>query len=80
MTQQHKLCKKCNEEWPADTAFFYAQPGAAYGLAHCCKACYVEHVRPPGTRRKNPEAEVPARITDALNQLMQNILQQGATA
>ncbi|BBL25384.1 hypothetical protein [Comamonas terrigena] len=76
----HKLCKKCNEEWPADTEFFYSQPGGYLNLAHCCKACYKEHVRRADSRRKEPVAAAAPRITDCLQGLLTGLLHQGARA
>lgn len=48
---QEKLCTKCDEWWPADLEFFYADRAGAGGLFYCCKACFVEHVRPRERRR-----------------------------
>ena len=37
-----KLCRKCDEFWPADTEFFFRQASCPDGLGTMCKACYVE--------------------------------------
>lgn len=37
-----KHCKRCEEWWPADTEFFFSDPGGQGGLFYCCKACYRE--------------------------------------
>ncbi len=41
---EEKLCTRCNEEWPADTAFFRSQPkpGQPSRLAPWCRACEAE--------------------------------------
>ncbi|WP_422099135.1 hypothetical protein [Variovorax sp.] len=46
-----KLCTRCDEWWPADLEFFYADPTSAGGLFYCCKACYIDRTRPPASRR-----------------------------
>jgi hypothetical protein len=40
--QQEKFCTRCDEWWPADKEFFYADLSDATGLFYCCKACYQE--------------------------------------
>lgn len=37
-----QTCTKCNESWPADTEFFFADKGKALGISHTCKACFEE--------------------------------------
>ena len=34
-----KTCSKCHEQWPADTEFFYREPGNRDGLRDECIAC-----------------------------------------
>lgn len=45
-----KMCTKCREWWPADLEFFYADPKGVGGLFLYCKACYMDHIRPPARR------------------------------
>ena len=42
-----KLCTRCNEYWPQDTAFWseWKSPIACDGLQHYCKACEAEVAR-----------------------------------
>lgn len=47
MNHQHsdfpeQTCTKCNESWPADTEFFFADKGKALGISNTCKACFEE--------------------------------------
>jgi hypothetical protein len=37
-----KLCRRCDEWWPADLEFFFSDPSGKAGLFYCCKACYRE--------------------------------------
>lgn len=37
-----KQCNSCTEFWPADTEFWFPQPGRATGLHYMCRACYAE--------------------------------------
>lgn len=37
-----QTCTKCNESWPADTEFFFADKGKALGISSTCKACFEE--------------------------------------
>lgn len=43
-----KLCTACDEWWPADGEFFYADPEGVAGLFYTCKACYQDRYK---TRR-----------------------------
>ena len=44
-------CPACGDYWPADTEFFFPQPGKTGGL-HCyCKACYREKTRAAQERK-----------------------------
>jgi len=45
-----KLCKKCDEYWPADSEFFYRQAAKPDGLSDICKACYAEL---PSVQKRN---------------------------
>lgn len=38
-----KRCSKCNEWWPADLEFFYANRGKPGDLSDWCHACYADH-------------------------------------
>ena len=40
-----KLCRRCNEWWPADTEFFTRDRYGAGGLFYCCRACYRDMTR-----------------------------------
>ncbi len=63
---REKLCTKCDEWWPADVEFFYADPNGSAGLFYCCKACYLEHFRPPASRRVVVNAPAPVPLTAEL--------------
>lgn len=39
---REKHCRKCDEWWPADNEFFFADSSDSTGLFYCCKACYRE--------------------------------------
>jgi len=45
-----KLCKKCDEHWPADSEFFYRRVSSADGLSDTCKACYADM---PSVQKRN---------------------------
>lgn len=45
-----KLCKKCHDDWPADTEFFYRRASNEDGLSDTCKACYAEM---PSVQKRN---------------------------
>lgn len=40
-----KTCSKCHEQWPADTEFFYREPGNRDGLRDECIACKANYDR-----------------------------------
>lgn len=63
-----KHCPRCNEDWPADTAFFYADSSSKDGLFYCCKACHFELRKTPDPRHKHPRQQA-TRATDELAQL-----------
>lgn len=58
-----KHCPRCDEDWPADTAFFYADVTSKDGLFYCCKACHVDLRKTPVPR------QLATRPTDELAQL-----------
>ena len=61
-----KHCPRCDEDWPADTGFFYADASSSDGLFYCCKAC---HTANRDSKRQNLGVPQGARITDELAQL-----------
>lgn len=63
-----KHCPRCNEDWPADTSFFYADATSKDGLFYCCKACHTELRKTPDQRHK-PKPPAAPRATDALARL-----------
>ena len=52
-SEEERICNTCEESWPADREFFYADSSAKGGLSYYCKACYCETIRPPESRRKD---------------------------
>jgi hypothetical protein len=49
-----KFCNGCQEYWPADSEFFYANRNHADGLGNSCKACYLEKRYPNGRSTASP--------------------------
>lgn len=45
-----KFCVRCDECWPADSEFFFANSGSRDGFDKYCKACHSE--MPSRTRRR----------------------------
>ncbi|WP_343590129.1 hypothetical protein [Paracidovorax wautersii] len=64
-----KLCNKCGEWWPADTEFFFGDPGGIGGLYHCCKACYYETLAPTHRKKQVPAMTGP-HLTDEIAPLL----------
>lgn len=50
-----KRCTRCQDYWPADSEFFYANRGKSDGLGGTCKACYLENRYPDGRRQPQPQ-------------------------
>lgn len=61
-----KHCPRCNEDWPADTAFFFADSTSKDGLFYCCKAC---HTAIRDAKRQNLGEQQGARVTDEIAKL-----------
>lgn len=74
MVDEVKLCKKCDEEWPADLEFFFSDPNTRSGLFYCCKACYYEKLA-PDRRRQAPAIDGP-HATDSLAPFLRLIATQ----
>ncbi len=49
-----KKCNICQEYWPADTQFFYADKYTSSGLMPNCIACFEEKKRTPVSTLTNP--------------------------
>lgn len=65
-----KHCPGCDEDWPADTAFFHKLSRGEGKLTLRCKACSAR-----------PKPVTPQHhITDCLQGLLTGLLHQGARA
>lgn len=57
MNHQHsdfpeQTCTKCNESWPADAEFFFADKTKELGISRTCKACFEENPSVKAKRAK----------------------------
>ena len=69
--EQTLHCSCCNEDWPADTDFYFAASDRRSGLSHHCKACYREHFAAPA-RKITPDSRKPY-VSDVIAPLLGGI-------
>lgn len=68
-TENEKLCKGCNEFWPADSQFWFRDARHKDKLSYTCKACCYENGLAGDYRSKKQEPAV-GRLTDVLANIL----------